>query len=333
MNKFIYKVIKWVENPESVIQKDREENNKEASYADYSVGYAAAYTAAYFAAENSEEAATIWVNEYLRKTGESKQDYLFAIEEEKVSSKKEPASVYVKEYKGLSVPNGATHYSEDGEKTTFYRVGAPRVERYCKPLCAADDPWSSCLSNPTNELPKIEEEKVLTDTKKEIEGAISDAAWKDAPDWADRLMRSDTGNYFWCNIEKYLHLSRPIGEVPAVFSAAGHSFTIGDFELIQMRPDEWKKGEERMKPIGQNGNDGEHYAELENNKSKYHREIKKGVFVDVYDVLSAFEVVNPAMQHALKKMLAPGKRGAKDTVQDMQEAIQSIERAIELEGE
>jgi len=102
---------------------------------------------------------------------------------------------------------------------------------------------------------------------------------------------------------------------------------------IEMRPDEWKKGAKRMEQIAQNGNGGEVYDELENNKSKYHREIKKGVFVDVYDVLSAFEVVNPAMQHALKKMLAPGKRGAKDTIQDMKEAIQSIERAIELEKE
>ena len=42
---------------------------------------------------------------------------------------------------------------------------------------------------------------------------------------------------------------------------------------------------------------------------------------------------NPAMQHAIKKMLVPGKRGVKGTVQDMKEAIQSIERAIELEGE
>lgn len=102
---------------------------------------------------------------------------------------------------------------------------------------------------------------------------------------------------------------------------------------IEMRPDNWKEGEKRMEPIGQNGNEGEHYAELENNKSKYHREIKKGVMVDVYDVLSAFEVANPAMQHALKKMLAPGKRGAKSTIQDMKEAIQSIERAIELEND
>lgn len=102
---------------------------------------------------------------------------------------------------------------------------------------------------------------------------------------------------------------------------------------VIMRPEEsdkWKEGEERMGNIAQNGNDG-HYEELEANKNKYQREIKDGVFVDVYDVLKAFNVVNPAMAHAIKKMLAPGQRGAKDTIQDMKEAIQSIERAIELE--
>jgi hypothetical protein len=96
-------------------------------------------------------------------------------------------------------------------------------------------------------------------------------------------------------------------------------------------PDKWKEGEERMNVVQQNGNDGEHYEELEANKNKYQREVKEGVFVDVYDVLKAFNVVNPAMSHAIKKMLAPGQRGAKDVIQDMKEAIQSIERAIELE--
>lgn len=96
-------------------------------------------------------------------------------------------------------------------------------------------------------------------------------------------------------------------------------------------PEEEAKPDSRIDAIGQNGNDGEHYEDLERNKSKYHREIKSGVFVDTYDVLMAFEVTNPAMQHALKKMLAPGQRGVKDTIQDMKEAIQSIERAIELE--
>ena len=107
-----------------------------------------------------------------------------------------------------------------------------------------------------------------------------------------------------------------------------------NFYDVTMRPqesDKWKEGEERMKVIPQNGNNGGHYEELEANKNKYQREIKDGVFVDVYDVLKAFNVTNPAMAHAIKKMLAPGQRGAKDTIQDMKEAIQSIERAIELE--
>ena len=69
-----------------------------------------------------------------------------------------------------------------------------------------------------------------------------------------------------------------------------------------------------------------------NNTNKYQRECK-GVYVDVYDVLKAFEVVNPATQHAIKKLLASGQRGYKDVKQDLQEAKDSIVRAIELEGE
>lgn len=76
--------------------------------------------------------------------------------------------------------------------------------------------------------------------------------------------------------------------------------------------------------------------------SKYHRQITKRatidqnvrvvtVSVDVYDVLKAFNVTNPATQHAIKKLLMPGERGHKGKVQDLTEARQSIDRAIELE--
>ena len=64
--------------------------------------------------------------------------------------------------------------------------------------------------------------------------------------------------------------------------------------------------------------------------SKYHKQIRPGVVVDVYDVLSAYNVTCPATAHAIKKLLMPGQRGAKDAVQDLREAIASIERAIEL---
>ena len=63
--------------------------------------------------------------------------------------------------------------------------------------------------------------------------------------------------------------------------------------------------------------------------NKYARTIY-GVEVDVYDVLVAWNVTCPATQHAIKKLLMPGKRGSKDKLQDLEEAGQAIERAIEL---
>jgi hypothetical protein len=68
-------------------------------------------------------------------------------------------------------------------------------------------------------------------------------------------------------------------------------------------------------------------------KDIYFHEIKQEIFVDVYDVLLAFKVINPAVQHAIKKLLVSGERGYKSTVQDLNEAIISINRAIEIEKE
>lgn len=57
----------------------------------------------------------------------------------------------------------------------------------------------------------------------------------------------------------------------------------------------------------------------------------KGIEIDVYDVIHAFNVKNAGIQHAIKKLLKGGQRGFKNTEKDYQEAIKSIERAIELE--
>jgi hypothetical protein len=54
------------------------------------------------------------------------------------------------------------------------------------------------------------------------------------------------------------------------------------------------------------------------------------ISVDVYDVLLAFNVTCPAIQHALKKLLCPGQRGTKGAMQDLQEARFSIDRAMQL---
>lgn len=58
----------------------------------------------------------------------------------------------------------------------------------------------------------------------------------------------------------------------------------------------------------------------------------KGVLIDVYDVLTAFEVFNPALQHLLKKAMKSGKRGHKDLETDLRDILASAKRALELEG-
>ena len=66
-------------------------------------------------------------------------------------------------------------------------------------------------------------------------------------------------------------------------------------------------------------------------QSKYTKTIH-GVSVDVYDVLQAWGVSNPALQHLVKKALQCGQRGHKDNAQDLQDIIDSAIRAKELES-
>ncbi|NHZ46718.1 hypothetical protein [Escherichia phage vB_EcoS_IME542] len=55
--------------------------------------------------------------------------------------------------------------------------------------------------------------------------------------------------------------------------------------------------------------------------------------VDVYRVLDAFGVSDPATQHAIKKMLCTGLRGHKDYLTDLNDSIESLQKAKELYGQ
>lgn len=56
-------------------------------------------------------------------------------------------------------------------------------------------------------------------------------------------------------------------------------------------------------------------------------------YIDVYRVSRLFEVNDAALDHALKKILCSGERGVKDRVQDIEEAIDTLNRWLELEKE
>ncbi len=68
--------------------------------------------------------------------------------------------------------------------------------------------------------------------------------------------------------------------------------------------------------------------------SHYFKDVEFLKSIDVYRVLDLFDVRHSTLQHAIKKLLVSGGRGGgKDAVVDVQEAIDSLDRYLEMVGE
>lgn len=61
----------------------------------------------------------------------------------------------------------------------------------------------------------------------------------------------------------------------------------------------------------------------------YFRDVSHLDKIDIYRFCDLFGVIGP-LEHALKKIACAGKRGAKDKIKDLNEAIDSIKRQIEM---
>ena len=72
---------------------------------------------------------------------------------------------------------------------------------------------------------------------------------------------------------------------------------------------------------------------LDKQYNHYYKDVKAYDYIDVYRVLTLFDVDNPCLQHAIKKLLCAGQRGDKDSYQDIQEAIDSLKRYIDMKDE
>ena len=70
-----------------------------------------------------------------------------------------------------------------------------------------------------------------------------------------------------------------------------------------------------------------------NNNNPYIVDISKYNKLDIYRILSLYQIDNPCLQHAIKKLLCAGKRGVKNQTQDINEAISSLKRLLEMQGE
>lgn len=74
-----------------------------------------------------------------------------------------------------------------------------------------------------------------------------------------------------------------------------------------------------------------HYTEQSHDH--YFKDVQTLKHIDVYRVLVLFGVTNPCIQHAIKKLLCAGNRGVKDELKDVQEAIASLLRYLEMQTE
>ena len=65
----------------------------------------------------------------------------------------------------------------------------------------------------------------------------------------------------------------------------------------------------------------------------YYKDVRHLDAVDVYRVLELFNVTDPCLQHAIKKLLCAGNRGAKDEERDVEEAIDTLGRYQDMKVE
>lgn len=138
-----------------------------------------------------------------------------------------------------------------------------------------------------------------------IKGSEKD--FEGAPDWASMIMEFEGQTIFEEHVTPLIGISR---------------FSIKGDKSVEVWDDNTVPG-------------GTIIAQRESatDDSKYNRPCK-GITIDVYDVLKAFNVTCPALQHLIKKALAVGQRGHKDASEDLKDILASAKRAIELsEGE
>ena len=169
---------------------------------------------------------------------------------------------------------------------------------------------------------------------------MSKVDWENAPDWADRAVRYNTQKeWMFANNDEFIETNDGRVRFGSSTREAGVSYLdLRNFSIdaatMTMRPDEWKKGAERMEPIVQNGNDGEHYAELDNVNHPSHYQSDDGI--ECIDAIRAALGREGFIAHcrgtAIKYAWRSGKKSAH--AEDLRKAAWYLERAaIELEKE
>lgn len=67
--------------------------------------------------------------------------------------------------------------------------------------------------------------------------------------------------------------------------------------------------------------------------SHYHKDVSHLKSIDIYRLLELFDVTDQAIGHAVKKLICAGKRGSKSFEQDVREAVDTLNRRLQMIAE
>lgn len=68
--------------------------------------------------------------------------------------------------------------------------------------------------------------------------------------------------------------------------------------------------------------------------SHYFKDVSHLQKLDIYRILRLYNVTDPTLQHAIKKLLVAGGRGAGKNIEtDVREAIDSLNRYLQMQAE
>lgn len=135
--------------------------------------------------------------------------------------------------------------------------------------------------------------------------------WDNAPDWAMWHAFDENGYGVWHESAPRLVYPNWISDRRIDLSGARKSDRVSWQNSISKRPS--------------NKTPKKH--------SHYHKDVSSLNSIDVYRVLALWDVKDHAIGHAIKKLLNAGQRGSKSLEQDLQEAIDSIQRKLDMIGE
>lgn len=165
---------------------------------------------------------------------------------------------------------------------------------------------------------------------------LKDVDLTKAPEWATAVGSNHSMNkdlLYWMGHDNFLSVASDAQLTPRNYGKSKNSLShFNNFHsLLNLEPVSVKPEPKKIEP--------------EIKVSRYHRLVQSqmppvyddegnflGIMCDFYDIAAAYdpENRNAAEDHALKKMLLPGKRGTKGVIKDIGEAIWSLQAGLRM---